>query len=133
MAEPHTLTFLFTDVEGSTRLWERYPEAMSEALVRHDEILRTAIEAYDGHVFKTVGDAFYAAFPTAPQALSAALDAQRALDHARWEETGPLRVRMALHTGTAEERAGDYFGPSLNRVARLFGAAEALREAVGYR
>jgi class 3 adenylate cyclase len=104
MTEPHTgtLTFLFTDVEGSTFLWERNPKAMSEALVRHEEILRTAIEAYDGYVFKTVGDAFYAAFPTAPKAVSAALDAQRALHHAEWEETGPLRVRMALHTGAAE-------------------------------
>src|SRR5829696_9210445 len=125
MAEPHTgtITFLFTDVEGSTSLWERNPKAMPEALVRHDEILRTAIEAHDGHVFKTVGDAFYAAFPTAPKALSAALDVQRALHHAEWEETGPLQVRMALHTGAAEERAGDYFGPSLNRVARLLSAA----------
>jgi predicted ATPase/class 3 adenylate cyclase len=122
MAEPHTLTFLFTDVEGSTSLWEKYPEAMSEALLRHDEILRTAIEAHDGHVFKTVGDAFHAAFPTAPKALSAALDAQRALHRAEWEETDSLRVRMALHTGAAEERAGDYFGPSLNRVARLLSA-----------
>ena len=124
MAEPHTgtLTFLFTDIEGSTRLWERNPKAMSEALVCHDEILRTAIEAHNGHVFKTVGDAFYAAFSTGPQALSAALDAQRALHHAEWKETRPLRVRMALHTGAAEERAGDYFGPSLNRVARLLSA-----------
>jgi predicted ATPase/class 3 adenylate cyclase len=122
MAEPHTLTFLFTDVEGSTYLWEKNPKAMSEALAQHDEILRTAIEAHDGHVFKTVGDAFHAAFPTAPKALSAALDAQRALHRAEWEETGPLRVRMALHTGAAEERAGDYFGPSLNRVARLLSA-----------
>jgi predicted ATPase/class 3 adenylate cyclase len=122
MAEPHTLTFLFTDVEGSTSLWEKNPKAMSEALVRHDEILRTALEAHDGHVFKTVGDAFHAAFPTAPKALSAALDAQRTLHRAEWEETGPLRVRMALHTGAAEERDGDYFGPSLNRVARLLSA-----------
>src|SRR5215203_5762653 len=122
MAEPYTLTFLFTDVEGCTFLWERNLKAMSEALVRHDEILRTAIEAYEGHVFKTVGDAFYAAFPRAPKALSAALDAQRALHHAEWEETGPLRVRMALHTGATEERDGDYFGPSLNRVARLLSA-----------
>ncbi len=122
MAEPHTLTFLFTDVEGSTSLWEKYPEAMSDALLRHDEILRRAIEAHDGHVFKTVGDAFHAAFPTAPKALLAALDAQRVLHRAEWEETGSLRVRMALHTGAAEERAGDYFGPSLNRVARLLSA-----------
>ena len=124
MAEPNTgtITFLFTDVEGSTSLWERNPKAMSEALSRHDEILRTAIEAHNGHVFKTVGDAFYAAFSTALEALSAALDAQRALHHAEWEETGPLRVRMALHTGATEERDGDYFGPSLNRVARLLSA-----------
>src|SRR3569833_2040980 len=99
MEKPHscTITFLSTDVEGSTSLWEKNPEAMSEALSRHDEILRTAIEAHNGHVFKTVGDAFYATFPTAPEALEAALDAQRALYHAEWEETGPLRVRMALH------------------------------------
>src|SRR5918995_6209489 len=122
IAGPPPFTCLSTDLEGSTSLGERNPKAMSEALVRHDEILRTAIEAHEGHVFKTVGDAFYAAFPRAPKALSAALDAQRALHHAEWEETGPLRVRMALHTGAAEERAGDYFGPSLNRVARLLSA-----------
>ena len=124
MAESHTgtITFLFTDVEGSTSLWERDSNAMSEALARHDEILRTSIEAHDGHVFKTVGDAFHATFSTAPAALEAALEAQRALLHEEWAETGPLRVRMALHTGTAEEREGDYFGPSLNRVARLLSA-----------
>src|SRR5829696_3495023 len=121
MAEPHTgtITFLFTDVEGSTSLWERNPKAMSEALVRHDEILRTAIEAHDGHVFKTVGDAFHAIFSTAPDTLKAALEAQRTLLREEWEETGPLRVRMALHSGVAEERDGDYFGPTLNRVARI--------------
>src|SRR5215207_9672563 len=124
MAGPHTgtITFLFTDVEGSTSLWEKNPEAMSEALLRHDEILRTAIEAHDGHVFKTVGDAFHAIFSTALDTLEAALEAQRTLLREEWEETGPLRVRMALHTGAAEERAGDYFGPSLNRVARLLSA-----------
>lgn len=124
MAQPHTgeITFLFTDVEGSTSLWERKPTAMSEALSRHDEILRTAIEAHNGHVFKTVGDAFHATFSAAPDALEAALEAQRALLHEAWDLTGPLRVRMALHTGAAEERDGDYFGPSLNRVARLLSA-----------
>src|SRR5919199_2500241 len=124
MAESHTdtITFLFTDVEGSTALWERNPNAMSEALSRHDEILRTAIEAHNGHVFKTVGDAFHATFSTAPDALEAALEAQRTLLHEEWTEIGPLRVRMALHTGAAEERGGDFFGPSLNRVARLLSA-----------
>ncbi|HEX2739398.1 MAG TPA: tetratricopeptide repeat protein [Rubrobacter sp.] len=124
MAGPHTgtITFLFTDVEGSTSLWERNAEAMSEALSRHDEILRSVIEAHNGHVFKTVGDAFHAIFSAAPDALQAALQAQRALLREEWAETGPLRVRMALHTGAAEERGGDYYGPSLNRVARLLSA-----------
>jgi predicted ATPase/class 3 adenylate cyclase len=114
-----TITFLFTDVEGSTKLWERNPEAMSKALSHHDELIRNAFEAHDGFVFKTVGDAFYAAFSTAAEAVEAAIDAQRSLLSEEWEETGPLKVRIALHTGTAEERGGDYFGPTLNRAARL--------------
>ena len=118
-----TVTFLFTDIEGSTALWERYPEAMRQALARHDAILREAIAAHRGHVFKTIGDAFCAAFSTAPEALAAAAAAQRALHGESWGEVGPLRVRMALHTGAAELRDGDYFGPPLNRVARLLAAA----------
>jgi predicted ATPase/class 3 adenylate cyclase len=119
-----TLTFLFTDIEGSTKLWENNAPAMQAALARHDEILRGAIEEEGGYVFKTVGDAFCAAFPTAPDALEAALVAQRELFAEEWdEEIGTLRVRMALHTGAAEERDGDYFGPPLNRVARLLSAA----------
>ncbi len=114
-----TVTFLFTDIEGSTQLWERYPAAMKIALARHDGLLRQTIEANGGYVFKTVGDAFCAAFPTASAALLAALMAQRAFGKEAWGETGPLRVRMALHVGAAEERDGDYFGPPLNRVARL--------------
>jgi predicted ATPase/class 3 adenylate cyclase len=113
---------LFTDIEGSTKLWERDPEAMSKALFRHDKLLRNAVEAHGGFVFKTVGDAFYVAFSSAPEAVEAALDAQRSLFSEKWEQTGPLRVRMALRTGTAEERGGDYFGPPLNRVARLLSA-----------
>jgi class 3 adenylate cyclase len=118
-----TVTFLFTDIEGSTKMWERSPQAMHRALARHDEILRDAIEEQKGYVFKTVGDAFCAAFPTAPDALEAALSAQRTLFADEWPQTGPLRVRMALHTGAAEERDGDYFGPPVNRVARLLSAA----------
>src|SRR3712207_1111068 len=95
---------------------------MQAALARHDAILAQAIAAHGGHVFKTVGDAFYAAFATTPDALAAALTAQRMLGAAEWGETGALRVRMALHTGTAEQRDGDYFGQPLNRVARLLGA-----------
>ncbi len=127
--EPHptgTVTFLFTDIEGSTQLWEQQPGAMREALARHDALLRQAIEAHRGYVFKTVGDAFCAAFTTAPDALAAALDAQRALraqaDAAPVPAPVRIRVRMALHTGAAQERDGDYFGPAVNRVARLMSA-----------
>jgi predicted ATPase/class 3 adenylate cyclase len=116
------LTFLFTDVEGSTKLWERNPEAMSKALSHHDELIRNAVEANDGFIFKTVGDAFYVAFSAAAEAVQAAIDAQKSLLSEEWEETGPLKVRIALHTGTAEERGGDYFGPTLNRAARLLSA-----------
>jgi predicted ATPase/class 3 adenylate cyclase len=119
-----TVTFLFTDIEGSTKMWERNPRAMQEALARHDELLRTTIEARHGYVFKTVGDAFCAAFGTATDAAEAALACQLALLEEGWaEEVGAIRVRMALHAGAAEERDGDYFGPPLNRVARLLSAS----------
>ena len=103
-------------------MWERDVTSMQGALARHDEILRDAIEQHGGYVFKTVGDAFCCAFPTAPGAVEAALVAQRALLGEGSEKTGPLRVRMALHMGAAEERDGDYFGPPLNRVSRLLSA-----------
>ena len=99
-----TITFLFTDIEGSTKLWERCPDAMRLALARHDAILREAIERHNGRVFKTMGDAFCAAFHTAPDALNSAADAQLALQEQEWGDTGPIRVRMGLHTGEAEER-----------------------------
>ena len=118
-----TVTFLFTDIEGSAKLWERQPEAMRSALARHDTLLRQAIEGSGGSVFKTVGDAFCAAFPTASQAVMAALRGQTVLTAERWQTETPLSVRMALHTGQAAERDGDYFGPSLNRVARLLAIA----------
>jgi predicted ATPase/class 3 adenylate cyclase len=114
-----TVTFLFTDIEGSTQLWEQHPQPMRLALSRHDALLREAIQTHNGQVFKTVGDAFYAVFAAA-DALAGALAAQLALHAGPWpEEVGMLRVRMALHTGNAEEQDGDYFGPPLNRVARL--------------
>ena len=94
-----TVTFLFTDIEGSTRLWERDAEAMRLALARHDEILTRAIETNEGFVFKTVGDAFCAAFAIAPNAVEAALVAQRALHAEPWDEESLIRVRMAIHTG----------------------------------
>jgi predicted ATPase/class 3 adenylate cyclase len=114
-----TVTFLFTDLEGSTRLWEEHPDAMKTALARHDEILRASIGSHHGYVVKTTGDGFHAAFATASDAVDAAIDAQLALADEWWTETGPLRVRMGVHTGTAEVRDGDYYGTALNRAARL--------------
>jgi predicted ATPase/class 3 adenylate cyclase len=113
-----TVTHLFTDIEGSTGLWEQQPEAMRAALARHDAILREAIQAQGGHVVKSTGDGFYAVFPTAPAALMAALAAQQALQAEPWGEA-VIKVRMGLHSGAAEEREGDYFGPVLNRAARV--------------
>jgi class 3 adenylate cyclase len=118
-----TITFLFTDIEGSSRLWERFPEPMRLALAKHDTMLHEAAEACGGFVFKTIGDAFCVAFSTPHEALNAAVAAQRLLNNETWDETGALRVRMALHTGAAELRDQDYFGPALNRVSRLLNAA----------
>jgi predicted ATPase/class 3 adenylate cyclase len=118
-----TVTLLFTDIEGSTRLWEAEPDAMTRGLRRHDEIVRSSIELAGGYVFKTVGDAFCAAFSTAEAALAAVLSAQRALVGQDWPTTQPILVRMGLHTGACEERDNDYFGPAVNRVARLESAA----------
>jgi predicted ATPase len=114
-----TVTFLFTDLESSTRLWEEQPDAMRAALARHDEILRDAIEGRAGRVVKSTGDGLHGVFGSAEDALRAAAAGQVALAAERFEETGPLRVRMGIHTGTAELRDGDYFGPALNRAARL--------------
>jgi predicted ATPase/class 3 adenylate cyclase len=114
-----TVTLLFTDVEGSTRLWEAEPELMAPALRRHDELLRAAVGQADGFVFKTVGDAFCAAFATPQAALDAAVGAQRSLTAEQWPTSRPIRVRMSLHTGVCEERDDDYFGPVVNRTARL--------------
>lgn len=123
-----TLTFLFSDIEGSTALWDRRPDAMRRALEVHDRLLRQAMEGAGGYVFKTVGDAFCVAFATAPAALRAALEAQRALAREAWAEiddglTG-LKVRIGIHSGVATERDGDYFGPPVNRTARIESAGQ---------
>ncbi len=113
------ITLLFSDIEGSTQRWEERPEAMVSALHRHDQLMRGAIEANSGHIFKTVGDAFCAAFSRAADGVAAALDAQRAVAAEDFSAVGGLRVRIAVHSGTTHERDGDYFGPTVNRVARL--------------
>ncbi len=117
-----TVTFLFTDIEGSTQLWEHHPEAMRSAFARQEAIVREVMAAHGGHVYKMVGDAFQVAFSTALAALAAALAAQSALQAEPWGDIGTLWVRMALHTGAAEERVDDYVGPDLNRAARLLSA-----------
>jgi class 3 adenylate cyclase len=118
-----TVTLLFTDVEGSTRLWDAERDAMAAALRRHDEILREAIEQAGGFVFKTAGDSFCAAFSAARTGLDAALTAQRKLAAQPWPTSRPIVVRMGLHSGVCEERDGDYFGPAVNRTARLLAVA----------
>ncbi len=114
-----TVTFLFSDIEGSTERWERHREDMKAAVAWHDTIMRKVLEAHGGHIFKTMGDAFCVAFKTAPQAVAAATEAQRAIENEDWSKVGGISVRMAIHTGLADERDGDYFGPTVNRVSRL--------------
>jgi predicted ATPase/class 3 adenylate cyclase len=118
-----TRTFLFTDIESSTALWDSEPAAMSKALLIHDELLRAAIVGQRGSVFSTAGDGLGAVFGSAPEAMVAAIDAQRAFEAVSWPTTVRLRVRMGVHTGAAEERDGDYLGPSVNRAARVMGLA----------
>lgn len=122
LAPSGNVTFLFTDIERSSQLWEMHPQAMGRALAQHDELMRDVFSEYRGFIFKTIGDAFCVAFANALDAARAAVDAQRKLAAATWEETGPLRVRIALHSGEAEQRDGDYFGQTLNRVARVLAA-----------
>lgn len=117
-----TIAFLFTDIVGSTKRWDANREAMQAALRRHDAVVRTAIEAHGGRVFKTIGDAFCASFPRAGDALLAAADAQRRIGQENWDAVNGLRVRMAIHVGESDERDGDYFGPAVNRVARMLSA-----------
>src|SRR6201993_938792 len=107
------VTFLFTDVEGSTRRWEADADVMRAAMAAHDNVLRAAIEAHGGFLFKHTGDGICAAFSSPRSAVDAAMDAQRALE---------LPVRMGLATGEAELREGDYFGAVLNRAARVMAA-----------
>lgn len=116
------VVFLFSDIEGSTRRWESHAEAMRDALRLHDGIVRSEIERRRGHVFKTIGDAFCAAFWTIGEALEAAVAVQQKLGRADFSGVDGLRVRIAIHAGETDERAGDYFGTAVNRTARLLSA-----------
>jgi len=117
------VTFLFTDIEGSTRLWEEQSEAMRTALARHDAILRVAVAAHGGTIVKTRGDGAHGAFRAAADGVLAAIDAQRALAAERWPDEASISARMGMHSGEAEERDGDYYGTSVNRAARIMAIA----------
>jgi class 3 adenylate cyclase len=116
-----TVTFLFTDVEGSTRLWEQHPQTMEAALARHDALAAEIIASHHGKVVKHRGggDSLFAVFARALDAAAGATQLQQALALEPWPEGIPLRARMALHTGDASLRDGDYFGATVNRCARL--------------
>ena len=115
-------TFLFTDIEGSTRLWEQHGDAMDAALARHDDIVNLAVRTAGGSTLKTTGDGLIAVFDSVTDSLSAAIDGQQALASEPWGPTGQLRVRMGIHSGDTESREGDYFGPTMNRAARIMAA-----------
>ena len=110
-----TVTFLFTDLQGSTRLWEEYPGAMKAALACHDALLREVIAAHHGSIVKMTGDGAHAVFGSAHDALDAAVAAQLALMAELFDPMGRLMVRMGVHTCEAEFRDGDYFGSEVNR------------------
>src|SRR5215510_14428461 len=114
-----TVTFLFTDLEVSTRLWDQESDRIREALARHDGILREGVAEHDGFVVKGRGDGIHAVFATADAAVRAAIDCELAMSAERWAVSEPLRVRIGIHTGAAELRDGDYFGSAFNRSARL--------------
>ncbi len=118
-----TVTFLFTDLEGSTRLWEQFPDVMQPALGRHDAILRAAVVGFGGAIVKGTGDGVHGVFATAQAAVSAAVAMQLGIADEDFGGVGELRVRMGLHSGVAEIRDGDYYGPSVNRAARVMSAA----------
>ena len=112
-------TFLFTDIAGSSRLWERVPDAMGRALTEHDALIANAVQNSHGRVFKSVGDGACCIFPSALDAATAAIEIQRGLAQKDFDEIGKLPVRMTIHCGEAVERGDDFFGPTLNRVARM--------------
>ena len=114
-----TLTFVLTDLESSTRLWEQFPDAMGEAVERHDAILRDAVEQARGRVVKGTGDGLMAVFASPADGVEACVAAQQRLRAEPWGETGPLQIRIGMHAGEAQPRGGDFFGPAVNRTARI--------------
>ncbi|HSJ71617.1 MAG TPA: adenylate/guanylate cyclase domain-containing protein [Acidimicrobiia bacterium] len=120
-----TITFLFTDMEGSTRLWDEFPDVMSAVIARHDELLGHTAADHGGYVFSRAGDGWGVAFGSSSEAVEAALDIQRRITDEPWPEPiDRIRLRMGLHAGTANERDGDFFGTAVNRAARVSAAAQ---------
>ena len=118
-----TVTFLFTDIEGSTQLLKRLRERYEQALAEHDRILRRAIADAGGRIVDTQGDAFFAAFPRAHAAIAAAVAAQRSLAETQWPENDSLQVRMGIHTGEPTVGRERYVGIGITRAARICAAA----------
>ncbi|MEW5881831.1 MAG: adenylate/guanylate cyclase domain-containing protein [Pseudomonadota bacterium] len=139
MTEPAAITYLFTDIEGSTRLWEDAPERMRIALARHDTICHAAVARHRGTIVKTTGDGVHAAFERACDAVAAAVDMQLALAVPEAGDGLALRIRCGLHCGVDERRDGDFYGRAVNRAARIMSAAhggqilvsQAVADAVG--
>jgi class 3 adenylate cyclase len=121
------LTFLFTDVADSSHLWQQFPKEMSHALAAHDGIMKRVIPDHNGHIIKSTGDGVHDRFERITDASQAAVALQQELIAHPWEETGPLKVRIGLHTGDAEARDGDYYGPAVNKAARVCPSPPAAR------
>jgi len=117
------LTFLFTDIAGSSRLWQEFPKEMGVALAAHDNILHRLIPQHKGQIVKSTGDGVHATFDRVTNAAQAVVAVQKQLLEHSWQETGPLLVRMGLHTGDAEFRDGDFYGTSVNKAARVMSLA----------
>lgn len=117
------VTYLFTDIEGSTRLWRAHPEEMARALAAHFELLDDVVQRHGGRVHQDTGDGIFAVFPVARQGVAASVAAQLALRQRDWGPIGPLRVRMGLHTGEVDRTLSDYRGTPVNRTARIMGVA----------
>jgi len=129
------VTFLFTDVEGSTRLWEDAPDVMMRALEQHDAVIDAAVDAHNGVSVKPrgEGDSRFIVFPAAADAVAAVAEMQSGLAAVEWATPRPMKVRMALHTGHADLQLGDYYGPEVNRAARLRGIAHGGQTVVSGR
>src|SRR5882672_6863294 len=123
MQESSTLTFLFTDIEGSTSMWEAHPEQMAHAVGRHDALLRDAVQSHAGRIVKTTGDGIYAAFEDPARCLGAVIAIQLALIDPAATAGLTIRVRCGLHAGAVHARDNDYFGSTINRTARIMSAA----------